>query len=72
MAEKAKFRFGQVVHFKSNGTWVKVTSLPDRDGYLHIQGDARDGWAYETELRPLTAREIGPRPRAGTRRNNGQ
>jgi hypothetical protein len=74
MAEKAKFRVGQVVVLvQAPSCCMKIQTAE-----LHLKGSTgREDWRYwdgghlycwEGELRSLTAREIGPRPRARRRK----
>ena len=49
---KARFRVGEVVFYKTRGTWVKVMSEFDDEGHCRIIGH-EDGWCHKSELRPL-------------------
>jgi len=79
MAKKAEFRVGQVVH-TIDGSYGKLVSphqamplqcasgqpLFNADGHAFLTG-AKERWYHISELRSLTAGEIGPRHRRGKR-----
>jgi len=71
--QKAKFRVGQVVCCGDlpNGDYfmkiVEVSTEPNPSTNCFEYSDNTD-WFQEIELRPLTAREIGPRPRGKGRK----
>jgi hypothetical protein len=70
MAEKAKFRVGQVVFWLGDGECYpfKIDRIDyDLDSKQPIYWSC-DSEHLEKELRPLTTREIGPRPRARRRK----
>jgi len=58
MTKRAKFRVGQVVCYKTRGTYVKIISEPDFDRHYLIEGHL-DTWGHESEFRALTKRERG-------------
>jgi hypothetical protein len=67
MARKAKFRVGQVVMVRSGWGYtaipikIKVVERDPKDfGYAVYKG-TDDSWWGNSDLRPLTSREIGPR-----------
>lgn len=59
---KPKFRVGQVVVVKASASrWpVRIASTHDIERVRWYRMESEDEWC-ENELRPLTAREIGPR-----------
>ena len=59
-----KFYKGQVVYYRTREAWVKVVSALDAQGHCGIRGH-EDRWSHVSELRPLTAKEIGPRRKRG-------
>jgi hypothetical protein len=81
--KKARFRVGQVVYWKPRHDYMRVTSVwfdstddysggwrynivdPEREGSM-VLTSRHD--VEETQLRPLTAREIGPRAEKGISR----
>jgi hypothetical protein len=58
---KPKFKVGQVVKYKFDGSYVQIGTKFDSEGNCYINGHHKDTWAWIGELRPLTKREIGPR-----------
>lgn len=56
---KPKFRVGQVVYYKTRKVWVKITDSPPIDRFYYFTGYPEEAWAHESELRPLTHKEMG-------------
>ncbi len=65
MSRKPRFRVGQVVFWSGDNEWYpfKIQHRFLKDGVWNY--DSGDGPHLESELRPLTAREIGPSRKAG-------
>ena len=65
---KTRFRIGQVVMCRLGGIWtpwiVEATSDADYPSCLRVRHRPTEKFLMEPErVRPLTAKEIGPRPR---------
>ena len=61
---KAKFRVGQVVVWRGGNGVAKIHRIgviPQDEDFVYWVSPSRGGYIPEGYLRPLTAREIGPR-----------
>jgi hypothetical protein len=62
MKGKPKFRVGQVVYIKFRAEYKPVVFIGPCGNIPFRYQCACGYWIDEHDLRPLTAREIGPRP----------